>query len=800
MRHAFFSLCSAAVMAIAMTAISVSAVGAAETERTYIVWLEDSVRNPGTVAHAQVDVHEGDMTGFYTHALKGYAAKMPAGEVDELRRDSRVVSVTPNRQLEFFAQTTPTGVERSFASTNKALSIDAVDNVRADVDVAVLDSGIDYTHPDLNVVARTNCFSGTCIDNAGTDEYGHGTHVAGTIGAIDNGVGVTGVAPGARLWAVKMGDAKGNASMAGALAGIDWITARADQIEVVNMSFGGKGNVLVVEEAINRSINAGVVYVAAAGNSFEDAKETFPANIPGVITVSGLADYDGKPGGLGGSSCEPHGADDHSYDSSNYGSTIEIAAPAVCILSTWPGGEYKMGYGTSMAAPHVSGAAAIVALASNPNSKADVEKIRTTLVNAGNLNWTDDSPDGIKERLLDLSNETTFRLKVPAPVNTGAPVVSPSTPLQGVPETTTNGTWNVNPYTFTYQWQRCLAACLDIAGATKQSYTPVAGDVGYALRVKVTAGNSGGTTSVFSNQSPGKAQPLGQINEYPLPSGFVPSGLTAGPDGNVWFTATKSGGGPTEIGKLTTAGAFTEYPLTEGWEANGIAKGPDGNLWITSSPKKAVAKVTTAGAATYYSMPGNVQASWPNTIAAGPDGNVWVAGGSSGVYKVTPTGTTTTYNVGGTVPAVSSGPDGNMWFANWSANKIGKIYVATGSVVSVATASAPNGIAGGPDGRMWFALGSAGKLGAAGTNPCCVTEFALPSTEGWPMQVVAGPDGNVWYNVVYTDIIGRIAPFTGVVTEYKLPKGSYPWHLTVGPDSRIWFTMQGTKKIGSIVP
>ncbi|HWO84381.1 MAG TPA: S8 family serine peptidase [Solirubrobacterales bacterium] len=388
----------------------------------YIVVLDENVENPGQLAQSQAG-REGRIDFVYRHALKGYAAILSGQAVSAIRHDPRVISIEPDVRGGIALQSNPTGIRRVFATANKALAINEKDDLRANVDVAVLDTGIDYLHADLNVVARTDCSNGAlkyteCLNESGTDENSHGTHVSGTIAALDNGVGVAGVAPGARLWAVKVLDSGGFGELSEFIAGIDWITAHANEIEVANASlryFVTSSEAF--SKAMESSIGAGVVYVFAAGNESETVKY-IPGNYANAITVSAIADFDGLAGSkAGATSCRTSfesewGAqtDDALAKFSNFGSTVDIAAPGVCILSTVPGGGYaETGWsGTSMASPHVAGAAAILAAQSNPNSKSEVEAIRTKLVNAGNKGWTDTSGDGIQEPLLDVSSESTF--------------------------------------------------------------------------------------------------------------------------------------------------------------------------------------------------------------------------------------------------------------------------------------------------------------------------------------------------------------------------------------------------------
>jgi PKD repeat protein len=233
--------------------------------------------------------------------------------------------------------------------------------------------------------------------------------VAGTIGAIDNGSGVVGVAPGARLWAVKVLNSQGSGLSSWVIAGIDWVAANAATVEVANMSLGGGGYSQAEYDAIQGAVNAGVAFAVSAGNSDANASNYSPASFNNVMTVSALADFNGDPGGLAGSTCRTD-QDDTLADFSNWGPAVDIAAPGVCILSTLPierggTGTYS---GTSMASPHVTGALAILASSSNPNNSTDVFNLYNQVKSAGNLNYTDDSGDGIKEPLLDVSNNTLF--------------------------------------------------------------------------------------------------------------------------------------------------------------------------------------------------------------------------------------------------------------------------------------------------------------------------------------------------------------------------------------------------------
>ncbi|HEX5762181.1 MAG TPA: S8 family serine peptidase [Solirubrobacterales bacterium] len=376
----------------------------------YIVVLKDSVEHPGAVAQRHAENRDARISLIYRHALKGYAAELRPGEAKAVAKDPQVASVEPDARGGVAAQETPTGIERTFALGNESLDIDEEDDLRVDADVAVLDTGIDAEHPDLNVVSQVNCNGGnppTCVEGGG-DTYGHGTHVGGTIGAIDNSFGVVGIAPGARLWSVKVVDDTGFGLLSEYIAGVDWVTARADQIEVANASLGYSSieNSLAFDVAMAASIKAGVVHVAAAGNASELVRYV-PGNHPDVITVSALDDADGSPGS----------GEDPLASFSNYGPLIDVAAPGVGIKSTFPGGQYFTWEGTSMASPHVAGAAAILASEDDPTTRADVEDIRDTIVKSGNLEWSDTSEDGTQEPLLDVG---AFSLSMRPTISLGA--------------------------------------------------------------------------------------------------------------------------------------------------------------------------------------------------------------------------------------------------------------------------------------------------------------------------------------------------------------------------------------------
>jgi subtilisin len=383
--------------------VPAASAGAAQQRAGYVVVLKGSAGSAEVVARRHAGRFGASVTHVYRNALSGYSATLSPGRVAALRADPGVAAVVPDRTLRIQAQTMPTGINRIDGELSSTVSGNGSGVVS--VDVAIIDTGI-TSQADLNVVGGTNCVGGSSF----ADDHGHGTHVAGTVAARDNTAGVVGVAPGARLYAVKVLNAQGSGSISQIICGIDWVTARASTIEVANMSLGGQSlfgsfsgctsSFDPMHPAICRSVQAGVTYAVAAGNSAANANNFVPATYNEVITVSALADFNGLPGGGAAATCRAD-QDDTFADFSNFGADIDLIAPGVCITSTSrTSGALATFSGTSMASPHVAGAAALY---KSTHPTATPAAVKTALQNAGNLNWNNaDDRDSTKERLLNV--------------------------------------------------------------------------------------------------------------------------------------------------------------------------------------------------------------------------------------------------------------------------------------------------------------------------------------------------------------------------------------------------------------
>lgn len=360
---------------LGVSGLASTANGSSETtERqvTTIVKFSSDVTNPEEHARKIASEYDGTVNYVYTKALRGMAMEVPQQHLDRLLENQSVTLASMERRYQLqghpshsstiqlqdqgTSQRTPVGMERINADQVTGQSS------HADVNVAVLDTGIDRDHPDLqnNIKGGVNFTTGR--RSQWDDGHFHGTHVAGTIAAQDNGRGVVGVAPEANLYSVRVLNPEGKGGGGGIIKGIDWVAnnAKHPDIQVANMSLGGPalGRLVGVEplgDAIRNAIDQGTAFVVAAGNSSMPSKLYTPAGYEFTTTVTAINPRDDKFA---------------SFSNFDWFTTV-ITAPGVKILSTVPedyegkhqdriDGRYSKLNGTSMASPHVAGAMALL--------------------------------------------------------------------------------------------------------------------------------------------------------------------------------------------------------------------------------------------------------------------------------------------------------------------------------------------------------------------------------------------------------------------------------------------------------
>ncbi|MCA1842412.1 MAG: S8 family serine peptidase [Actinobacteria bacterium] len=381
------------VLSLAPLGLSLSSVAGSSPlgPTRYIVVMKDSAPVPDVAATATGLGATIDSTFGLLNTL---VMSLSPRDVTRLRHDPRVAFVTPDRPVRLLADSSggtapggvPTGVARIGAGPALRADGTAAPAPARKAAVALLDTGVS-TRPDLNVVGGYDCapssglldglFGGGRNNGGGdnaipVDNNGHGTHVAGIV--ADKGIaGVVGVSPGTPLYAVRVFGADGSGSIANVICGLNWLAANAKalNIKVVNMSLGGEGtddgtcgtsDDDAFHAAVCKVTAAGVTVVAAAGNDGGDLAQSTPGAYDEVLAVTAMADFDGLPGGLSSTApCAYKGQDDTAATFSDYAvpgsadAKHTIAAPGVCITSTWNDGGVETISGTSMASPHIAG-------------------------------------------------------------------------------------------------------------------------------------------------------------------------------------------------------------------------------------------------------------------------------------------------------------------------------------------------------------------------------------------------------------------------------------------------------------
>lgn len=358
------------ILTVLMTVSTLLAAGAAFTQAPegdadrYIVVLEENVDNPAQVAEGIEERQESFDVGFiYSEAPEGFSAEIPVDSLDEVRNNPRVDYVERNRIMTTTAQTLPWGVDRIGADESSADAGDGDREAVTGVNIYTIDTGIDTTHQDLNVVDH-HTFRG----RTNSDCYGHGTHVAGTLAALDDAKNVVGVAPGAPLTGLKVIGCNGAGTTETVREGVDWVAANAVKPAVVNMSVGGPQSDSL-DEAIQTAADNGIFFSVSAGNNDRSACGQSPASA-GLTRRDtdgdGVIDFEEKINGIVTTAATGKGGGESGY--SNHGKCVDLWAPGNRILSTKLGGGQRFSSGTSMAAPHVGGTATIYLSDVNPSA------------------------------------------------------------------------------------------------------------------------------------------------------------------------------------------------------------------------------------------------------------------------------------------------------------------------------------------------------------------------------------------------------------------------------------------------
>jgi subtilisin len=625
----------------------------------YIVVLRSDTADPaaaaatiGKRAHTTIKVDQ-----VYTSALKGFAGRFPQEDVSTLLQDPQVVSIDVDQPVSIAAQTLPTGVDRIDADLNPTAAIDGVDT-RVNLDIAVLDTG-SGPHSDLNIVGGKDC---TGIGSY-NDDNGHGSHVAGIIGALDNGIGVVGVAPGVRIWSVKVLDSQGNGSFSNIICGIDWVTANKSTISVANMSLGGIGTAgsscgsSSLRLAICNSVNGGVTYVAAAGNSHVNVNTFVPAAFPEVISVSALADFNGQPGGGAAATCRAD-VDDGIAGYSNFGAGVTIAAPGDCILSTWLSNGYNTISGTSMAAPHVTGAAALYIAV---NGRVSPSSVKAGLRAAREQMHMTGDTDGVDEGVVHagpfnhVNQPPTATITAPAAnavVSGNVPIKiqasdpdGPTTDLKVHYRFDDTGSFVATTYNST---SGKFEATFDSKKLTDGSHT---------LKARATDlnGAQGFSPAITISVQNGNAPPVARAgNDQSL----------GDPDGDGFATAALDGSASTD-----TNGTIVSYAWAEGSTA--LATGPTPSVSLSVGVHTITLTVTDNGGATGTdTVIVTVVANKPPSAKAGSDQTLHDSG-NDGVETVALNGSS------------STDPDGSIASYVWSE---GGTSIATGATASISLA------------------------------------------------------------------------------------------------------------------
>jgi len=434
----------------------------------YVVVFKDDVRDAPGLARQLAAAHGGTVRYTYQHAIKGFAATLSAAAAEALRRNPNVDYVLQDERVKLVAASWGLDrVDQRDLPLNGSYTYNATGS---GVTVYVIDTGIETSHWDFGgrAWAGYDAFGGS-----GQDCHGHGTHVAGTVGGASYGI-----AKSVGLVAVRVLDCGGYGTWSGVIAGIDWVRYYHSKPAVANLSLGG-GAYQAVDDAIENLVAAGVTVAVAAGNSGDNACYYSPARAPSALTVGASDQYDQQP-----------------YWS-NWGSCVDLYAPGVGIYSAYLYGGATTMDGTSMASPHVAGAAALYLQGDPYASPATVRNVIVSNATPNRLSYLGSgSPNLLLYTLFGSGGGTP---PPPPPSTLSAYVSGPDWVYGG-------GTysWQANVSggdgTYTYQWQyRPESGSTWSNVGTSSTYSRFVGNYhpSFYLRVVVTSGGATTTSPEF---------------------------------------------------------------------------------------------------------------------------------------------------------------------------------------------------------------------------------------------------------------------------------------------------------------